>query len=252
MLALYHACGKHISLVGLSVAGATASNAAQVLLARFFILGPNAIYIMPPFLLVGLVSGTALGLFCQRFADKSLWYAALTSGQQSYATTTPTPPQSPPSLATRANALFCIGLAGSIALLAVKPAHIRIALAAAIFLLAVLLKKEKRILLTLISFTTIALFNLFPAYGKVIAQLGPFTLASDSLADALKKAATIEALVMLSKLTVSNKLRLPGRFGALVSESFRILRILSAEKKRITIKNMIGALDALLLKAETL
>ncbi|MDR0409666.1 MAG: Gx transporter family protein, partial [Spirochaetaceae bacterium] len=65
---------KYISLVGISVSGAVVSNIIQITLARLFILGPGAMYIVPPVLGMGIVSGAALGLFCERFAAESRWY----------------------------------------------------------------------------------------------------------------------------------------------------------------------------------
>ncbi|MFH2114464.1 MAG: Gx transporter family protein [Spirochaetota bacterium] len=64
-----------LSYLGLCVAGAMASNLVQVALARVFIFGPSARFMLPAFLGLGLVSGIALGLFAQTFASRSTWYA---------------------------------------------------------------------------------------------------------------------------------------------------------------------------------
>jgi heptaprenyl diphosphate synthase len=64
-----------LSYVGLCVAGAVASNMAQVILARFFVFGASARLMAPAFLGLGLVSGLALGSFTQAFASKSAWLA---------------------------------------------------------------------------------------------------------------------------------------------------------------------------------
>jgi heptaprenyl diphosphate synthase len=66
---------KLIGFTGLSVFGALLSNTAQLLLARFFVFGPGIRYAAPPFLAVGLVSGAALGIFCECFSVRSRWYA---------------------------------------------------------------------------------------------------------------------------------------------------------------------------------
>ncbi len=73
--------GKAISAVGVSVVGAMASNAVQVVLARFFVIGEAAWYIAPVFLAMGLITGTILGLFAERFVVTSKWYARA-SGKQ--------------------------------------------------------------------------------------------------------------------------------------------------------------------------
>jgi len=65
-----------ISFIGIGTTGAMVSNAAQLALARVFIFGNSVRYIAPPFLAVGLVTGTVLGFFCETFSRRSQWYAA--------------------------------------------------------------------------------------------------------------------------------------------------------------------------------
>jgi heptaprenyl diphosphate synthase len=65
--------GKHISLVGVSVSGACASNLAQLTAAGLIFLSPGVWLIAPPFLLVGLVTSVILGVMAQRFIMQSKW-----------------------------------------------------------------------------------------------------------------------------------------------------------------------------------
>jgi heptaprenyl diphosphate synthase len=65
---------KRISFIGVSVAGAVVSNLMQILLARLFVFGPAIRYIIPPFLAAGIITGIALGVFCEYFTAKSRWY----------------------------------------------------------------------------------------------------------------------------------------------------------------------------------
>jgi heptaprenyl diphosphate synthase len=65
---------KRISFIGVSVAGAVTSNLMQILLARIFVFGSVVKYIIPPFLAAGIITGIALGIFCEYFTAKSLWY----------------------------------------------------------------------------------------------------------------------------------------------------------------------------------
>ncbi|MBN1520308.1 MAG: Gx transporter family protein [Spirochaetales bacterium] len=66
---------ERLSYLGLCVAGALASNLAQVGLARIFVFGSSARYMLPAFLGLGLVSGSVLGVFAQLFASRSSWLA---------------------------------------------------------------------------------------------------------------------------------------------------------------------------------
>jgi len=78
MYALRRLLGSdRISFIGISTAGAMMSNTTQLALARVFIFRDNVRYIAPPFLFMGLVTGIALGLFCEIFARRSQWYAAV-------------------------------------------------------------------------------------------------------------------------------------------------------------------------------
>lgn len=67
--------GGAVGAVGISVLGALASNAVQIVIAGLFVFGEAARLIAPPFLATGLATGILLGAFAERFAAKSKWYA---------------------------------------------------------------------------------------------------------------------------------------------------------------------------------
>lgn len=67
--------GRLISQIGVSILGALASNAVQIVLARYIVFGQAAWLIAPVFLAMGLATGTALGVFAERFASRSVWFA---------------------------------------------------------------------------------------------------------------------------------------------------------------------------------
>lgn len=64
---------KSMSLVGISVLGALASNFLQLILARFIILGTTAWIIGPPFILTGIITSVILGTIAERFYKTSSW-----------------------------------------------------------------------------------------------------------------------------------------------------------------------------------
>lgn len=77
MYALRRGLGpRRIGYVGIGSLGALVSNLTQILLAYAFIFGESARYVAPPFLAAGVVTGIALGLFCESFAARSSWFAA--------------------------------------------------------------------------------------------------------------------------------------------------------------------------------
>ena len=73
MLLLHRGLGRHLSLVGVSIMGALASNLAQVGAARLIIFGESAWLIAPAFLITGTISALLLGLFAERFVQRSRW-----------------------------------------------------------------------------------------------------------------------------------------------------------------------------------
>ncbi len=64
---------KNISLLGLSVFGALASNLVQILLAVYFVFGNSGWIIASPILIIGFISSIILGLFAQSFFNNSEW-----------------------------------------------------------------------------------------------------------------------------------------------------------------------------------
>jgi heptaprenyl diphosphate synthase len=75
MFGLRRALGSgRIGFIGIGSLGALASNLVQILLARVFVFGESAKYVAPPFLASGIVTGIALGLFCEAFVVRSDWY----------------------------------------------------------------------------------------------------------------------------------------------------------------------------------
>ena len=68
---------KHLSYIGIGTTGAITSNIAQLALAQFFIFGSSARFIAPPFLAAGIITGIALGIFCELFVQNSKWYRSM-------------------------------------------------------------------------------------------------------------------------------------------------------------------------------
>jgi len=77
MLGAKRAGGRHISLVGISLFGAVASNVVQVILSVRFIFGMTAWAIAPVLMVFGGVSGLFVGIFAERFRERSRWLARI-------------------------------------------------------------------------------------------------------------------------------------------------------------------------------
>jgi len=77
MIAVKKSGIRKISLIGVSIMGALASNLVQLFIARLLIIGKGAVLIAPPFLGIGLISSLLLGIFANRFCVKSEWFLQL-------------------------------------------------------------------------------------------------------------------------------------------------------------------------------
>jgi heptaprenyl diphosphate synthase len=65
--------GRYISLLGISVLGALGNNTSQIAVAVLLVFGANGWLIAPPVIGVGVITSALLGLFAQRFVERSLW-----------------------------------------------------------------------------------------------------------------------------------------------------------------------------------
>jgi uncharacterized membrane protein len=80
MYILYRYGRSWFSMIGISIAGAMASNITQLQLSRIILFGDAARLIAPPFLIIGLITSIILGIFAQQFTAQSRWYASYRGG----------------------------------------------------------------------------------------------------------------------------------------------------------------------------
>ena len=276
---------KRISLIGVSAAGAFASNGIQLVLAYFFVFGKSIIYAAAPILGLGVVTGTLLGIFSEYFIRHSRWYARLKDPgikdpeiedapdgiaaiQSEFTVKAHDAHEEEKKPAFRAlrnfpvrfrktRETFCLetfssgalavaGLCMIPALLLNPDTNTRVIQFLFFWFLAWLSGKKNNPFITVSVMLGIVLFNLLVPYGEVIYSIGPLKITSGALQGGVRRAVTLEGLFMLSRCCVRRDLRLPGIFGKIVGESFRIFSRLAEEKKLLSRENWIGRLDGLL------
>jgi heptaprenyl diphosphate synthase len=256
-----------VSMLGISVLGALLSNGAQLVLARVFVFGPSVRYIVPPFLAMGLITGAGLGLFCERFIGKSQWYARETSPHTAEHTelarmeqaATRTHKEGPGGKFRRKRRDLCERIFSSRDLCAagilMMPAlvfnpnpYARVMQFLFFVLLVWFAGKKNNALVTIAVILSIVAFNLLTPYGRVLFSAGMFRLTEGALRAGLQRAATLEGLIMLSRFAIRRDLRLPGAFGALIGESFRILASIQERRNAVSGKNFVAGIDALMLE----
>jgi uncharacterized membrane protein len=245
MLALRKAFRERVSWIGVSVAGAFASNAAQLTLARYWIFGESAWLIMPPFLAVGAVTGTLLGVFANAFAARSAWYASIRSGGVELPETL-----SPPEGSSRAPGVTAIRFFAGIALILALLLSESLAVQGAIVALSVILVLASHMRIspapTLVMTASVVFFNLLVPFGKVLASPLGLAITEGALRSGIKKALAVEGMIFISRWMLRGGLRLPGRAGGIIESSFGILARLTAGKGSIDLRNPIASLDRLM------
>jgi len=269
MFILRRALKNRISFTGIGTAGALISNISQLTLAYYFIFGENIRFITPVFLTAGLLTGIALGVFCEIFAGRSSWYKNIKSGHESaekniinyekikvsfYPAKSADKREQAVLKGWRKRALDFYDsisakdmfIAGFFMLSAVifNPSTKYRVIQFLFFLLLVFLS-GKRVNLFITFFVTIFIivFNLLIPYGQVLFSAGIFKITKGALEAGVHRAFTLQALIMLSKLTIKKDLKLPGTFGILLSESLVIFSALMSEKPRLNKGNIIKNID---------
>ncbi|AEF85572.1 putative heptaprenyl diphosphate synthase component I [Treponema primitia ZAS-2] len=269
---------KQMSLAGISVLGALLSNGAQLALARVFIFGEGARYITPPFLAMGLITGLALGLFCEYFIRRSHWYAAysdrpepvvfVNSREIAEERKTARPDRSDASKVKKRRGyreraresrrriyeglfsgreLCLVGMLMVPALVFNPNPYFRVLQFLFFWFLAWLSGKKNNPLITILIILGIVMFNLLVPYGRVLFSVGAFRITEGALLAGIQRGVTLEALIMLSRTAIRRDLQLPGAFGEMVGESFRILALIQEQGHIITRKDIIGSIDALMI-----
>jgi len=147
-----------------------------------------------------------------------------------------------------ARALFIAGLAVMPALLFNPGTEYRVLQFLFFWFLVWLSGKKSNPVLTIMAIVFITAFNLIVPYGRVLFSVGAFKVTSGALTAGIHRAVTLEGLVMLSKVSVRQDLKIPGAFGGLLGESLRIFSAMMSRKYRLTGRNFFAGVDNLLME----
>ena len=290
--------GKLVSQVGVSILGAMTSNAIQIFIARYVVFGQAAWLIAPVFLVMGLVTGLALGLFAERFASGSKWYACAAGLVASTEVAAPSDPASPEGpgaepgeadpgeerLAARATSdaaragkkrnsardmrgaaaraerkrrfasLFspwAAALAGAVVAMAFlfeQSLPVKAGFFLFFIVAAYLAGKRFSLVTALVVSTGIVLTNLLVPSGKVIARLGPLAITQFALTEGIMKALTFEGLMLLSKATIMQGLKLPGKLGGIVGSAFLYYDRIIEYKGKVRASTLSADADAMMIR----
>ena len=99
---------------------------------------------------------------------------------------------------------------------------------------------------TIVVSAGIIVFNLLVPSGRVLARLGPIVITQFALTDGIMKALTFEGLMLLSKASIMQGLKLPGKLGGIVSSAFLYYDRIIEYKGKIRAATLSADADAMM------
>jgi hypothetical protein len=145
--------------------------------------------------------------------------------------------------------LALAGLALSIALVFQQWLLARIAMFLVALLFCYLSGNPFHAFRSIVTILTITIINLLVPIGRVLLKWGPFLVTERALIEGIEKAITFETLLLISRITIRPGLKLPGKFGTIVAESFSYYQKLLDAKMPFRPDTFFGDLDNTLFSA---
>lgn len=247
MFCLYRYVRKYLSFLGISIAGALASNGVQLLLSGCIMFGASAWLIAPPFLIMGFITSIVLGLFVERFVHSSAWFSLQCSrGSGSGGGVPETGRIDSRPHARRRDPRLISGMLVLPALLLQPTLTGTALLTLASISMALFHGRRFRIVPNVLVLLSVTLANLLQANGLVLVTLWGFSVTAGALAIGMKKALTLIGLIYVSQFMVSGRPSLPGAIGSLISLQLYYFERITEIWERPGRGGLIAALDRLL------
>lgn len=241
-----------ISFIGISMLGAFASNISQFFLARFVILGEGAYFILPPFLLISLISSVILGLVANSFYVASLWYESLLTGEialRGY------DEEKPKEKHEKKPQRLIIGLIMIILFIMIDVPTVKVIIFGVALILCIVDRIKINVLNLVLTYACIIIFNFFPPCGYVIFKYNFFgmfniIITKEALFNGIMKATLFEGLLYISRWMLKTHIELRCGLGSVINKSIFVFQRLITCKKEIRFSNLIGTLDSVLLSLD--
>lgn len=260
MWILYKTFTKHISFLGLALAGALASNSIQLVLARYLVFGSSVRFMIPLFLFAGLGSGLLLGIFAMQFAKQSQWLKSFMEQNHQ-------PVQFPQTTANitigdhvRSRKPQSILQIVSLILMAGAILGNTLPIVMGIFLAAWLIAfirtkaqhtKATSLIMPLFVITGITVVHLLIPRGRILFEFPGIPITEQALIAGLKSGFFLEALILLSKNTMDSNVNFPGPLGSIFAQIVNLYKLFFSIKPTIKRNAVIAGIDEYLLSIKT-
>lgn len=206
-----------ISFLGICLSGALANNLCQIFLSYLMIFRSSTSYIAPILLISGFISSFVLGLFTQKFVDKSTWYNLIQEDENSESSF-----------------------------------EIEQLISESVDLNSVKKNKSKKICKNLFSsimlLCSIVFFSLLVPSGKLLFSIGIFKVTQDALLLGLKRGLILILSVYISKFIVAKFPPLKGKVGNFINLIFLYFKELTTLDFKNEKGNILEKLDLHLIK----
>ncbi|NLM01153.1 MAG: hypothetical protein GX220_06850 [Treponema sp.] len=253
MFFLHKFFSQKISCIGLSISGSLANNFVQIIFSKFFLFKDGIRYISPLLLTSGFITGIALGIFANIFVKKSQWFDYFINNKSFPTKNIQTEPISHNSeKKINLYLLFFVSLIVMLWFVLQKNVKI-ISVATVIFFIILyiknIIKKKKppQILPPFFLLLTVVACSLLQPFGKVLFQIGTFSITSGALFAGIRRGCIVIGTVFLSKIAISDNLKIPGKIGTLLTQIFNDFEKLSSIKKAVKTQTFFSDLDSQLL-----
>ena len=116
------------------------------------------------------------------------------------------------------------------------------------FILASVKHRRLRVLPPIFIVIFVTFFALLSPSGEVLLTIGRFRITLDSLLLGLRRSGILVGMVFLSRIVVSPKMKLRGKFGSKLTEVFFYLNLFTERKLSLKRGHIIEAIDERLLE----
>lgn len=212
-LAMYGAkrlLGRHVSLVGISLIGAFASNLSQITVAAAIVYGRSIWIAAPLMLALGMATSLILGILAERYRLKSTFVPLL--GDPSF---TPAHLRAEERSAQRTATIALMVTIAAIIAADGLPALLAIMLL--LYAMQASCRRKIRLTPPLALLFSLAVLSLAEPNGRVLLSFGRLAFTETALHNALSKALRLIALLSASQALVGTNVRLKGRIGSILT-----------------------------------
>lgn len=214
-----------VSLVGCSLAGAFASNLAQLQVSAWIVYGATIWVAAPLMLSIGMITSLVLGLFAEIYLQKGKIPALLRDDTFEFGV----------PLVHNLKHNLGVSITSFLAILSILFIDNLLILGIAtilMYMLQLIAHRKIRIIPPIMLMLSMTMLSLFEPNGKVLYTLGSVALTQGALKLAITKALRLICLLSASQCLSASNPKLKGKFGSYIPLTLAYFSLLSSSFKQ--------------------